>query len=411
MKVKVSNIFTNLSNIFLTIFLFLSLTISFALGENSSIGKYVLLSCLLLVFIFYLLGNKGVIKLKIKSIHIYMIAFIMCCFLSASFATNTEIAISKTIDIIEIFLMVIIAYLCFQDKKNIDSLLKIIMWSGYLVTYYSILYYGWDLIKAILSVGYRIGNEALNANTLGMCAAYSIIITIYYMLYDKIKWWNVVAIPAIAIIAVSGSRKALIVVLIGSILLFILKNFSDKNAMRAIFKTFLTVIVISLLFYLLLQLSMFSTLLERIQKMMATFLGNGEVDSSSLARIKLVNIGKQLFLKSPFVGVGIDNPKLYTYSIFKIDNYYLHNNYIELLAGVGLIGTIIYYSIYGSIFIKLIKYRNFTDKEYNITLALFLIKLIMDIGQVSYDVKLTYFYLLIFYIKANTIESKNKVMK
>ena len=66
--------------------------------------------------------------------------------------------------------------------------------------------------------------------------------------------------------------------------------------------------------------------------MVDAFTGTGG-DSSAIVRMALVDIGWDLFHQSPIIGVGINNPAVYTYSIFGRENYYLHNNYIELLGG------------------------------------------------------------------------------
>ena len=82
---------------------------------------------------------------------------------------------------------------------------------------------------------------------------------------------------------------------------------------------------------------MFSEVLDRMSNMVEAFTGTGG-DSSTIIRLALVDIGWDLFYQSPITGVGINNPSVYTFFVYGKDNYYLHNNYIELLAGTGVIG-------------------------------------------------------------------------
>ena len=59
-----------------------------------------------------------------------------------------------------------------------------------------------------------------------------------------------------------------------------------------------------------------------------------------LSSYGLVDDWLGLFYQSPITGVGVNNPSVYTFFLYGKENYYLHNNYIELLAGTGIIGLI-----------------------------------------------------------------------
>ncbi|MCI9584063.1 MAG: O-antigen ligase family protein [Clostridium sp.] len=405
MKIRVNMVFEHLTCILTAIFLFLSLTISFALGETRG-GPLILLTCLIAVFFINILRNRYLLCFRFTLFHVWMPAFFCSCFISAVSASNMPVAISRCIDILEMMVMAFILFICFQREKNMRRLLKTVMWTGYAVVLYAVFYYGWRYILSVFGSGARISNDALNANTLGMCAAYSIVIQIYFMLYEKIRFWNVIMAPAAVVIAASGSRKALMIVILGICLMCILKNFGDKNAKRAMLKALITMLVLAAIFFIVLQFPIFLGVLIRMQKMVNAFLGQGSADSSSLARIRLAEIGMDLFRQSPLIGVGINNPQLYTYSEFGIEGYYLHNNYIELLAGIGILGIVTYYSIYAVISWNMIRYRDFGDGEYVIMLTLLTIRLIMDIGMVSYESKLTYFYLIMFYLEACRMKRK-----
>ncbi len=71
------------------------------------------------------------------------------------------------------------------------------------------LFYGLDYFITVLSSSARIANDALNANTVGLLGANAIVMTLYYMLYDRPRWWHIIALPTLGILAATGSRKAL----------------------------------------------------------------------------------------------------------------------------------------------------------------------------------------------------------
>ena len=120
--------------------------------------------------------------------------------------------------------------------------------------------------------------------------------------------------------------------------------------------------------------------------MVEAFTGTGG-DSSTIVRLMLVDIGWDLFHQSPLIGVGIHNPSVYTYSIFGIENYYLHNNYIELLAGTGIIGVVTYYSMYVYLVYNMLRYHDLHSNEYVMVFILLMSQLVMDMGLVSYESK------------------------
>lgn len=301
--------------------------------------------------------------------------------------------------------MLIVLYMCFQREKSVDSLLKIGMWTGYIVCFYTVYYYGLDYFINVLSSSARIANDALNANTVGLLGANAIVMTVYYMMYEKPRWWNIIALPTLGILAATGSRKALVFVVIGIVLLFVFKSFRSNNIVNSLAKLAAYLGIVIIAFIGILQLPIFSEVLERMSSMIDAFTGTGG-DSSAIIRMALVDIGWDLFHQSPLIGVGINNPSVYTYSIFGRENYYLHNNYIELLAGTGIVGVITYYSMYVYLVYNMIRYHDFHSNEYVMVFILLISQLVMDMGLVSYESKSTYFYMMLFFMETKILRTK-----
>lgn len=406
MKLNITAIADRMIWFITLIFLVLSLTISFALGD-ANYGAYVLFVCLFGLIICYLIREQGVIKFRLTWMHGYMLLFIGACYLSTINAIEPSVALSRSFDIVKIFFMLIILYMCYQDKKSVDTLLKIGMWTGYIVCFYTVYFYGLDYFITVLSSSARIANDALNANTVGLLGANAIVMTLYYMLYDRPRWWNIIALPTLGILAATGSRKALVFVVVGTVLLFIFKSLRSANVVNSIAKIIGSLLALTLVGIAVLQLPMFSEVLDRMSSMVDAFSGTGG-DSSTIIRMALVDIGWDLFYQSPITGVGVNNPSVFTYFVYGKENYYLHNNYIELLAGTGVIGLLAYYSMYIYIAYNLIRYRNFHSNEYVMVLILFLSQIVMDMGMVSYESKSTYFYMMMFYLEVQLLQKGRK---
>lgn len=278
------------------------------------------------------------------------------------------------------------------------------MWGGFFVPLYIIGRYGLSNLINIIVIGDRIDNDVLNANSIGMISAYSAIISFYYIQYEGFSRWNIMLLPSILMIFVSGSRKAFIIVFIGIFLFLLLKSINSKNCFNRLIKIWGVIVSIIVVIYVSSKLPIFQSIIRRFLTMIKT-LSYATIDSASTyTRIKLINLGIKIFKEHPILGIGIDNATELVAGLFYKDYYYLHNNYIELLADGGIIGFGIYYFIYVILFIKLWKNRDFTSGEFNIVCVLFILRLIIDFGMVSYEGKLTYFFLLIFYLKANEFE-------
>ena len=406
MKLNITAIADRMIWFITLIFLVLSLTISFALGD-ANYGAYVLFVCLFGLIICYLIREQGVIKFRFTWMHGYMLLFIGACYLSTINAIEPSVALSRSFDIVKIFFMLIILYMCYQDKTSVDTLLKIGMWTGYIVCFYTVYFYGLDYFITVLSSSARIANDALNANTVGLLGANAIVMTLYYMLYDRPHWWNIIALPTLGILAATGSRKALVFVVVGTVLLFVFKSLRSANVVNSIAKIIGSLLALTIIGIAVLQLPMFSEVLDRMSSMVDAFTGTGG-DSSTIIRLALVDIGWDLFYQSPITGVGVNNPSVLTYFLYGKENYYLHNNYIELLAGTGVIGLLAYYSMYVYIAYNLIRYRNFHSNEYVMVLILFLSQIVMDMGMVSYESKSTYFYMMMFYLEVQLLRKGRK---
>ena len=406
MKLNITAIADRMIWFITLIFLVLSLTISFALGD-ANYGAYVLFVCLFGLIICYLIREQGVIKFRLTWMHGYMLLFIGACYLSTINAIEPSVALSRSFDIVKIYFMLIILYMCYQDKTSVDTLLKIGMWTGYIVCFYTVYFYGLDYFITVLSSSARIANDALNANTVGLLGANAIVMTLYYMLYDRPHWWNIIALPTLGILAATGSRKALVFVVVGTVLLFVFKSLRSANVVNSIAKIIGSLLALTIIGIAVLQLPMFSEVLDRMSSMVDAFSGTGG-DSSTIIRLALVDIGWDLFYQSPITGVGVNNPSVLTYFLYGKENYYLHNNYIELLAGTGIIGLLAYYSMYVYIAYNLIRYRNFHSNEYVMVLILFLSQIVMDMGMVSYESKSTYFYMMMFYLEVQLLRKGRK---
>lgn len=382
----------------------LSLYVLFYTVYSSALQVVVIGAAIIAVFSIYSFFNRGKIQFRMDGYHIYILIFCLFCYTSAIWAQRASYSISKGNLLLQILVAMTVMHLIFADWTDITALLKLIQWGNYIVLGYVIAKYGWSTITNLIQNDSRLSNDFLNANTIGMCAAYAITINVYFILYEKIRLTDILIIPAIIVLAASGSRKALLIALMGIFMLFILKNFDMKKFIKSLLKVFFVVLVLLILILFLLKLPMFENTIGRFNDLFLLMSGGGTSSTSGWIRFQYIKLGLNLFKQNPILGIGIDNAKIYTYSLYGLEHY-LHNNYVELLACGGIIGTVIYYSIYVYILGVMIRNISKRDKEWDICIVLLVIRFIIDYGAVSYESRGTYVYLLLFWLMAKKLKS------
>jgi len=140
-------------------------------------------------------------------------------------------------------------------------------------------------------------------------------------------------------------------------------------------------------------------ILVRFDNLIGALDGSGyDNGSSSTERIEYINIGLEGFKKSPIWGHGWDSFRYFN------GGMYSHNNFIELLFSLGIIGLIVYYAIHLSIIKKLLLYK--ADR---LTLIFVLIIVTMDVGLVSYSFKGTMLMLVVCSIIADSSILQKKI--
>ena len=363
--------------------------------EASRLSGIILLTPILFMIVTFVIISRGKLRIKFTYYHSYILAFGVFCLISSFWAQSPQLAISKGIDIIEVFAIMMIVSICFQQENSIDAILKAVMCGYYAVIVYEIVFYGWDYFVMVMKDSTRVTSEFLNSNTLGMCASFAIIINLYLVLSKRIPLWTMIlAFFGAVVVFASGSRKALFSLFIGVLLYLMVRSFRKDQRTLPFLRFLIAVPIVIILIYNVLQLPIFAGMMNRVEGMLNIFTG-GTVEKSAMIRMSLVQLGVNLFKQHPILGIGIDNPRLFTYGVVG-ESYYLHNNFIEILSSGGIVGTIVYYWIYVKLLKSYIVRRNFDDPQYCICLVLLLLLLIMDYGMVSYYSKSTYVFLLLF---------------
>jgi len=334
--------------------------------------------------------------------HVATIQFCLFCYASAFWAMNGRFCIEIANSIFLTLACITIFYEFYSKLPDVMVLAKIIMWGGYAVVFYTFFYYGVDNVIAA-EESQRLDSAFINVNSLAMLAATVMIIHFYFYNFERKSWSILLIIPALMVVGATQSRKAYVMVLLGFGALYYFKFFYKKRNVPVLkVITYFSIAIVLLV--LLGSTSMFSGINERMMGMLASFTGQGEIDSSTSLRVAYRQLGWSQFAETPILGIGMHNARILVSRTFGYDTY-LHDNYAEIACDGGIVGLISYYSMYLYILLNELRYLR-KDSSAILVEVWVGIKLVTDFGAVSYSSKITYFYLMFFYLHLVQMQRK-----
>ena len=387
-----------------------ALIASFIIFHENSLGRYFFLCLSGFVLLMATLRNKGRIWLQIKPYHMWAIAFIAFTYFSGLWAKySASVSIGTGTSLFLTFFCSAMVYLYYQDEENIKMLLSSVMWAGYIVAVYTLVYYGFDTLMLMASESAaRMENEYANVNSIGMIASLACVLQVND-LFNKKPWSALLMIPSVVVIAATQSRKAFVMLIGGIIVLSLLKSLQNRTKDRAkiIFRFVVTLVLAIIGLRYILELPIFGGVLGRMEGLIENLTGAGDGGTSSALRQKMQELGWELFAEHPIAGVGMNNTQFYAGLRLGIQAY-LHNNFVEILAGGGILGFLLYYWGHAYILVSLFKYRHADENAFIIGLVWMGIILIMDYGMVSYTEKTHIFYMMIHFLNVESMKHKHR---
>ena len=318
--------------------------------------------------------------------------FLLVGLLSVLWGVNTSKTIEQCVSLLinYVFIILIMNFICYRKNAG-RRLLTILCASGVAMSMYYIISEGVNTLVVQLLYGMRIGKEIGNENINGGFAVFSSLLSIFFYKTGIDKRW-IYSVPFTLFFALgSGSRVVVVLLIVGLIGVYWATTEKQKNMVKMI----LYVLLVLLFVRILLNLPIFSAINERFTELIS-FSQTGETVSRSLDfRQIMIEYGLKSFYSMPFTGVGLGNTSTIISFAFKnIDYPYLHNNYVELLASVGIFGFLAYYSIYYFSIKAIIPYIKKRDNTAKMISLLLLLLLLNDYSNVTYYKSM--YYLLFF---------------
>ena len=181
----------------------------------------------------------------------------------------------------------------------------------------------------------RITANGINPNQISVCCSYSVLLLVAYYrehLFRKLIW---LCIPMVVVVILTGSKKGVFTLLIGLTLVALT---IPNNTHRRLTLLILPVALTTILLLINSRGGLVYRLLGKRIKGFIDYILSGEGDKSTNSRGYMIGLAWSLFRKHPLTGIGLHNFKQ-----VNIYGVYAHNNYMELLACLGLPGFVLYY--------------------------------------------------------------------
>lgn len=207
----------------------------------------------------------------------------------------------------------------------------------------------------------------------------------FYRAYVKGKPWMYAAVVLfIVFCSFSGSRKGLLAAVAAPMLIVVLSTHKKGYVLRII----LAVLLVAGLFALVMENeTLYSAIGIRLERMFDTFKGE-DMDGSISMRQYYIDVAKDMFRQSPLIGKGMGNYSRILDTEYNSGNFYSHNNYWQILSEMGMIGALIYFSMYAYCLISFIRGYFVEKRKISILfITVILMMIVLDTGIVSYCTK------------------------
>lgn len=393
------------------IFIFVFFIIFFSYREGYTILPKIVGSSLIILFSIRGFFLKS--KIKIPSEYLIVAVWLLFTLITGVFATNFETFSRMYVTVLQVTIISFVIYNLLTWMDNPQFLYLSVYWATMAMTIFV------DLNPTAYSIGGRLEGTLGNSNLYGFALLISAMFAINQIFESRhvFKIFYLATVPFLLhMIIETGSRKAMISVAI-FIIVYTAFKFKYEIFKRPIMAIMSVIILLSAGVYM-------ASYMEHTKqyKRLAEFFETVETrdinkaDESTYYRYMFYKRGLKIVAEHPVFGVGLDNFRNESYGLTNTrTGTYAHSNYIELLADTGILGFIIYCSIYFTILIRIARLRikDITESQkglYLLATSSIIIYILYDFAMVSYYEKFSWL-ILTFIITATLLLKDNMSTK
>lgn len=392
LKLKGSgNVLNKITDISLLIFLCVKTGIG-----NSGLLEYITYVIFIGLVFFQVCQSK---KVKITKYTIWYTIFVAFSGFSFFWAMSQEFFKQSIFTMVALLIFNIAICNYVDSKEKLNKVIKYFVWANIFTAIKILLLYNTcsgevaDRITKITGIYF---------NTIAQVMAFSAILTVYLFKIHREKRYLVFLLIQFCTILLTESRKGFLIPIAGIMLML----FLEKKTL----KTFITYIIIGIIaiagIFVFLRTN--DVFFQEMQELYNSMVEKDTEDYSINLREFFIDTGMQIFKDNPILGIGLNN---FAYYVKNYTEYtearYSHNNYIEMLSCLGIVGLILYYWLYIYILFKLLKkvIKNRNNIQLILGFTLVFVLMIFEWGIVSYSGCM---YNILIFIAYYILEFKEK---
>lgn len=275
-----------------------------------------------------------------------------------------------------LYVVALVIYITYSEK-NLKKAITIFVFSSMLLIVYLINTTPISqIMHANLTGAERITAGNINANQVGICCSYSILIVYWMMgkIYPVLSWILVSIFGFFSLI--TGSKKALITILVGLTILLILRS---KDSFHCMIRIVLAIGMCAMIIWLIFNVDFLHETMGRRVEGLLEYLLYGTGDKSTYSRSAMIQQAKDVFFGHPILGIGLHN-----FKEINVYGVYAHNNYWELLVCLGIPGFLLYYVPIVRALINVVSGCLTYKNQFELVMVLLICFLINEYATVSY---------------------------
>lgn len=283
---------------------------------------------------------KTIKKFRLDYFYVWCVITSLYVLITTLWASMPSVVLEQGIEVIKNSIMAILVYNFINSKKKLYNILWFFVLINSLVSTIGILSL-LDEIKLII-LGQRVDKIlGMSVNAFSVQSAIAFVILICLLKNINIKK-SLLGLPMLIVILLSGTRKSIIIIIIG----VILKTFYYSNGKVKYIKGFIGILFSIFIIYFILNIPILYKLIGyRIEGILGIFGRSYSVDASLETRTDMISVGINLIKLHPILGYGFNHFR-YIYENITGWQFYSHNNYIELIVSGGVIGFALFEYIY-----------------------------------------------------------------
>lgn len=310
--------------------------------------SFITLSYVILGIVF--IHNSLMVQKKILYVNFITISllYVFYSFLSVIWSVNTSVTIDSSMQLLKSAFIASMFITLIGSKMDFEWALFSFALAGIVYAFIYLQSVDISNLGADRISRNEVSDLLPNVNTVALLISFSFIYFLYMYFYKRKFVYLIVAGIVFVLTFLLGARKSIITLFIAMIMMLFKLNATSRVKLLTLSIIFIVLLIIyippeylTFVSERLAQLNFFETKAEIL-------------DKSDAERTLLLGRGFAYWLNSPFIGHGY-----YNFSQLFLKDFgvalYSHNNYIESLVGGGLVGFMLYYSLYCKILKDVLK--------------------------------------------------------